>query len=312
MANKTTIIAGIYGQDGTILSKKLLNRGDKIIGLIKKNSTPKITYPEIDIIETDDLSYKKIYNIIQKTKPDEIYNFLGVTNVINPWDNPHEVYEKNFIFPLSILESIKIISKKTRFLQSSSSLIFGETKKTIQNETDSKFPIYHYGFSKKFTDDLIKMYREKFGLFCCSAIFYNHESEFRGEHFFTKKLIRESCEITKGIKEFIELGNLNSYRDYGYAGDYMDACIKILEYYKPDDYIVSSNNKIKLFDLVTIVFNKLGLDINKHLVINEKLTRYDSLSNLCGDNSKIKSIGWSPKTTLDEMINIMIKHEKQK
>lgn len=310
MVNKIVIVTGAHGQDGTIISQKLLDRGDKVFGFVKKNSIPKVLYPHIEYIDTENLDYSKIYDLIKKINPHEIYNFMGVTNVINPWDSPHEVYKKNFLHVLNILESVKNINKKIKILQSSSSLIFGNTEKNLQNEDDLTNPIYHYGFSKKFADDLIKVYRKEFGIFCCSAIFYNHESEFRGENFFTKKLIRESYEIVKGTRDYVLVGNVDAYRDYGYAGDYMDACIKILEQDKPDDYIISSGQQIKILDLINIVFNKLGLDINKHLIIDKNLLRLDNLSNLCGDNSKIKSIGWSPKTSLGDMIDKMINYEK--
>lgn len=309
MVNKNIIIFGALGQDGTFMCKKLKEDGFDVFGIIKKNSEKNNSVQGINYIETNISKKYEIEKLIKKIKPIEVYNFMGVTNVLSPWDNPEEIYLKNFILPVKLLEAIKLHSIETRFLQSSSSLIFGNTDTNIQTETTKKKPIYHYGYSKYFVDELIKEYRINFNLFLCSAIFYNHESEYRKEHFFTKKVIKQSFLITKGIIDYIELGDLDSYRDFGYAGDYMDACIKIIRHNKPDDYIISSGNKIKLYDFVKIVFDKFNLDMSKNLKINKTLTRKNNLSNLVGDNSKLKSIGWEPSTDLNKIIDIMINHE---
>jgi GDPmannose 4,6-dehydratase len=310
MENNYVLVTGAHGQDGTLMCKKLVEKGFKVFGVVKKNSTPKMEIPNVEYLEYNLNDYDDVQTIIKKIEPSQVYNFLGFTNVTNPWSNPVEVYEKNFMIPIKIMESIKIHSPKTKFLQSSSSLIFGEGISEIQNEKTEKNPIYHYGFSKKFTDDIVSLYRNKFNLFFCSAIFFNHESEIRGDNFFSKKLIKGAVEVHLGERDFIELGNLESYRDYGYADDYIEACIKILEQEIPDDYIVSSGSKIKLYDFVKIVFHKLNLDISNNLKITSQDYKPDTLSHLFGDNDKIISIGWSPKTSLEEMIDKMINYEK--
>jgi len=310
MENNYVLVTGAHGQDGTLMCRKLVEKGFKVFGVIKKNSIPKLEIANVDYLEYNFNDYEDVQTIIKKLNPSQLYNFLGYTNVTNPWDNPIEVYEKNFMIPIKIMESIRIHSPKTKFLQSSSSLIFGNGISKIQNEESERHPIYHYGFSKKFTDDIVNLYRNKFNLFFCSAILFNHESEIRGDNFFSKKLIKSAVEVHLGKRDYIELGNLESFRDYGYANDYIEACIKILEQEVPDDYVVSSGSKIKLYDFVKIVFHKLNLDMLNHLKITSHDNKPDSLSHLFGDNKKIISTGWLPKTSLENMIDKMINYEK--
>lgn len=312
MEKNNVVVTGAFGQDGSIMCKKLIDLGYNVYGIVKdihkpKNKVDSVFYVSLNL---EDINSLKIF--LKKIKPKKIYNFLGVSNVFNPWENPKHTYVSNFLIPLNFLEIIKNDIPYCKFLNASSSLVFGESKTKKQNENTEKKPIYHYGYSKKFIGEIIETYRKQFNLFLCSAIFYNHESEYREDSFFTKKVIKNSLEIIDGKREKIILGDLNVFRDMGYADDYMDACIKILNHDKPDDYIISTGIKIKMFDFVKKVFDILDLNIEKHLEIDESLIRKDKLSNLVGDNSKIMSLGWSPKTDINSLIKKMIEHEKNK
>lgn len=308
MVKNKALILGALGQDGIFMSDILLNKGYEVYGIIKKNSTKvkldNITYYEVT--PNDSSEYIKIINEIQ---PSEIYNFMGVTNVFNPWDNPNDIYFNNFFLPLQIIEFIKSELPTCKFLQASSSLIFGNTTQTPQNELSLRNPIYHYGHSKNLIDNLIKDYRKNFDLFLCSAILYSHESELRGENFLSKKIIKQSIEIKNGVRDKIHLGDVNQYRDIGYAKDYMDACYLILQQEIPDDFIIGSNSTIKTKEFIEKILGKFNLEFENVIEINNSLKRSVDLSHLVSDNTKLKSIGWSPSTTIDDMIDIMINFE---
>lgn len=311
MEKNNVVVTGAFGQDGSIMCKKLIDLGYNVYGIVKdihkpKNKVDSVFYVSLNL---EDINSLEIF--LKKIKPKKIYNFLGVSNVFNPWENPKHTYVSNFLIPLNFLEIIKKDLPSCKFLNASSSLIFGNSKTKIQNEKTTPKPIFHYGYSKNFIGEIIKTYRKTFGLFLCSAIFYNHESEFREDSFFTKKVIKGSLDIINGKKEKLVLGDLDVYRDIGYAHDYMDACIKIMDNNFADDYIISSGNKIKMLDFVKIVFDKLNLSIEHHLEIDKKLIRKQKITNLYGDNTKIKSLGWYPKTDVINLIDKMIEYEKK-
>jgi GDPmannose 4,6-dehydratase len=184
--------------------------------------------------------------------------------------------------------------------------VFGLTNESPQNEQTTRNPVYHYGISKNLTDDIIKLYRDKYNLFLCSAILYPHESERRNDNFFSQKIIKESFDILRGKKNKIHIGDIDSFRDVGYAKDYMEACFLIINQVKPDDYVIGSGKSIKNIDFIEKVFNLLGLDVNTQLVFDNTLKREYNLSHLIADNKKIKSIGWTPNKNIDDIITVMI------
>jgi len=290
------------------MSNILLNKGYEVYGIIKKNSTKvkldNITYYEVT--PNDSSEYIKIINELQ---PNQIYNFMGVTNVFNPWDNPNDIYFNNFFLPLQIIEFIKSELPTCKFLQASSSLIFGKTTETPQNELSVRNPIYHYGYSKNLIDNIIKEYRENFNLFLCSAILYSHESELRGENFLSKKIIKQSIEIKNGLRDKIHLGDVNQFRDVGYAKDYMEACYSILQQEIPNDYIIGSNTSINTKEFIIKILNKFNLNYDEIVEIDDSLKRNIDLSHLISDITRLKNIGWEPTTSIDNMIDIMINFE---
>lgn len=309
MVNKIALVFGALGQDGSFICEILLENNYKVFGLIKPNSREERCNNLITYIKEDISSKEKIKNIILTVNPTHIFNFMGLTNIFNPWENTEIVYDYNFLIPLRIIESINEINPKIKFLQASSSLVFGLNGETPQNELTIRKPIYHYGISKNLTDDIIKLYRNKFNLFLCSAILYPHESERRTNNFFSKKIIIESIKIKKGLQDNIHVGDILSYRDIGYAKDYMEACLLIINQNKPDDYVVGSGIPLQNIDFIQKVFNILGLNINDKLLFDSTLKRDYGLSHLVANNEKIKSIGWYPKNNIDDIIEIMINTE---
>jgi GDPmannose 4,6-dehydratase len=263
-----------------------------------------ITYLSVDITDNN-----TIRDLLVSVKPTHIYNFMGVTDVFEPWAKADVTYDNNFIVPLKIIENIKLIDNKIKFLQASSSFVFGLSTETPQNEQTERNPIYHYGLAKNFTDSIIKVYRDNFNLCLNSVILYPHESERRSDKFFSKKIIKSAIEIKEGLRETIEIGDVDSCRDIGYAKDYMSACLLIMEHDTCDDYIIGTGTSIKNDDFIKKIFNKLDINYEGRLLVNNNLKRGVNLSHLIADNKKIRKLGWEPKNNIDDIIDMMIKNE---
>lgn len=309
MERSRALVIGALGQDGSFICDILLKNNYEVFGLIKPSSDNKRFNPKVNYIQ-DKIS--NIDSVIRTINPNHIYNFMGVTDIFDPWDNPVKVYEDNFLTPVKIIESIKKFNIKIKYLQASSSLVFGSTDKSPQNELSERNPVYNYGMAKKFTDDFIKLYREKFNMHLNSVILYPHESERRGDNFFSKKIIKGAIDIKLGNKKIIEVGDLHSLRDIGYAEDYMNACFKIMNLDYSDDYVIGTGKLTKNIDFIKIVFSKLNIDFEKHIIVNEYLKRDYDLSNLVADCSKLNKIGWNFSKSVDDIIDIMITHELNK
>ena len=309
MEKNKALVIGALGQDGSFMCDILLEKGYDVFGLIKTNSCENRFNPKVTYIKD---SVDNIKSILSDIKPRHVYNFMGVTDVFDPWSNGDIIYENNFLIPVKIIEAIKSFDIKIKFLQASSSLVFGETKTTPQNEETERNPIYHYGIAKNFTDTIIKLYRDRYDMKLNSVILYPHESERRGDNFFSKKVIKTSVDIKLGKKEKLEVGDINGFRDIGYAKDYMYGCYLIMKNDVSDDYIIGTGITTKTIDFIEFVFNELGLNMEDKLVINDNLKRGVDLSNLVADITKIKKLGWVPTKNVNDIIKIMIKHELKK
>lgn len=293
---KTAFITGIMGQDGTYLKKILLEKGYKIVGF------DKFVYNNFDIeYECVDLSdYKTVLFLIKKYKPQVIFNLAGVSDVFDPWNNISEITSSNILIPQNFIKAIIYQNPEIIFCQASSCLVFGKTKTKIQSETTPREPIYPYGFSKNFIDGIIKEYREEKGFNFCSGIFYNHDSPYRGENFFIKKIISFAKQINQNTKK-INFYNLNVKKDLGYAGDYMEAFYLMSQEKKVDDYIISSSKLTNLMDVVQQVSSLSGHNLLDYIEIHTDVKHSDNC--LFGDNTKIqKKLGWSPKTAYADVV----------
>lgn len=317
---KKAFVTGIAGQDGSYLSEYLLEMGYKVSGIIRRNSTVehqrnRISHlTEIELDYGDVLDQSSIENALRKNKPDEIYNLAAQSHVRVSIDIPQFTAQTNAFGVLNMLEAYRNICPDAKFYQASSSEMFGSSvdEDGYQRETTKMTPVSPYGCSKVFGFNIVKHYRNAYKLHASNGILFNHESPRRGANFVTNKVVKGAVQIKlKQIKN-IELGNLDSYRDWGHSYDYVRAMNLIVQQEKPDDWVVATGVTKSVRELCQYVFDKLGMNYKDHIIQNPKYFRPEELQYLRGDATKIKiKLGWEPTYTfeklLDEMIDYWIK-----
>lgn len=334
MRKKIAFITGICGQDGSYLAKYLLDKNYYVIGAERANSSNDYwrlkylnIYDKINFINFDLLESSLINQTISKFKPDELYNLASQSFVGSSFELPIYTSDVTALGPLRILEAIRYFSPHTRFYQASSSEMFGKVKKFKSIDENTPFaPQSPYAFAKLFAHNATVNYRESYNLFACSGILFNHESPLRGSNFVTKKVVKALVEIKYGKRQFFEIGNLYSLRDWGYAADYVEGMHKILNHKKPDDYILSTNKCYSVKDFINIAARNLALEIKwqgknlsevgiskdgkKIIRINKKFFRPTEVDFLKGSYKKAKKIlGWKPKTNFENLVKKMINFE---
>ena len=300
---KRALILGSRGQDGQFLSEKLFLDGYEVFGVIKPNTSSS----QKNTISLDLTDIKNVEHLISKIEPTHIFNFAGVSDVLNPYNNLDFSYQQNCLIPQNFLNSILKIDKSIRFFQSSSSLMYGRGTVNKINEETPTSPIYPYGITKLYSHNLIKEYREEFDLFCCSGIFFNHDSEKRGDKFLTQKIVLGIRDILNKKTNSIKLGNIDVYRDISYAGDFMDAVKLIMESNNPIDYVLGSEKLTSIRDFIEKCFDYVGLDYKNHIEENNDFIRSKNDIILVSDTTKIKNnLGWETTNNIDDIIKIMI------
>ena len=340
MKKKIALIFGVTGQDGAYLSKFLLKKNYKVYGVKRRSSiinTQRIDdiYKDINTKSNFILFYgdltdsSSILNLIKKTKPDEIYNLAAQSHVQVSFEVPEYSAEVNSLGTLRILEAIKNLNleKKVRFYQAGTSEMFGRTKERFQNEKTAFYPASPYGVSKCFAHWITINYREAHNIFACNGILFNHESPIRGETFVTKKIVQGLTRIKQGKQKNLVLGNLYSKRDWGHAKDYVESMWKILQQKKPDDYVIGTGKTFTIKEFVNRTAKKIGFKIrwigkginekaidikNKKILIECKKRYFRPLEvdYLKGNAQKAKKLlKWSPKISIDDLINEMVEHE---
>ncbi len=337
MKRKTALITGINGQDGSYLAKFLLDKKFRVYGLSRRTSNYKFQrlkylkiFEKISIIYGDITEYGNITKIIKKIKPDIIFNFAAQSFVDYSFENKFTTYEINTKAVYNILEAIKNFSKKTKFYQASTSEMFGNSKKKIQNENTEFNPVSPYAISKVSAHDLVRIYRNSFGIFACSGILFNHESPLRGPEFVTKKIISALIRIKYKNEKPLQLGNLYSERDWGYVEDYVKAMFQIINHSSPEDFVVGTGISTSILEFFKLACDEIGFNpifknqglkkycfdknTNKKLmVVKKELFREQELHYLKADISKIKSkLNWRPKINLKQLIKKMVKYELEK
>ena len=294
---KKAFITGITGQDGSYLTEHLLDLGYEVYGFARRNSVTEHQQTRIEnLMNNVDLTYgdmldqSSIDKLLKRVNPDEIYNLAAQSHVRISFDVPQFTVQTNALGVLNLLESVKINAPNAKIYQASSSEMFGNSRDAdnMQRETTPMHPVSPYGCAKLFSYSLIRNYRKAFKLFASNGILFNHESPRRGANFVTTKIIKNAVLISKGKINTLELGNLDSKRDWGHSKDYVRAMRLILNHTEPDDFVISTGETKSIRDLCKIVFSKLNLNYEDHVKINPKYVRPDELSYLCGDCSKSK------------------------
>lgn len=321
---RTAFITGILGQDGAYLSKFLLEKDYRIYGLVRRKSNPNfenLDYfgitNEIEYLVGDVTDEISIMKIMKQIKPNEVYNLAAQSFVGISWENPKYTLETNFMGALNILEAIISNSPKSRFYQASTSEMFGislNSNKT-QDENTPFHPRSPYGVSKLAAHWITVNYRESYGIFACSGILMNHESPLRGKEFVTRKITNGIARIISGEQKFIELGNLDVYRDWGYAGDFVEAMWLMLQQSTPEDYVIATGESHSLREFLEKAFLFSGLtkrreDYVSYVKINPLHMRPAEVPYLRGNPKKAKEkLGWSPKVSFDELVRMMVNED---
>jgi GDPmannose 4,6-dehydratase len=319
---KKALIIGISGQDGSYLSEHLLECNYNVFGLVRRhsvaenqNSRLSFLKKKVELFYGDLLDSQSIIEVINKTKPNEIYNLGAMSNVQISFKIPKFTIETNGLALVDLLEFFKKYYKNVKFYQASSSEMFGNSieKNGFQKLNTAMHPVSPYGCSKLLAYNLVNHYRFAHKLFLSNGILFNHESVRRGSNFITTKIIKGALEIKKGLRTKLEVGNINSFRDWGHSKDYVKAMRLILNYKIPRNWIISTGKAHSVKNLINYVFDKLDLDFKKHIVISDKYIRPHELKFLRGDSreSRLK-LKWKPEYTFKKMIDEMLDHWTKK
>jgi GDPmannose 4,6-dehydratase len=310
---KTALITGVTGQDGSYLAELLLEKGYHVVGL--KRRTSLLATDRIDHILSNsnfELVYGAMndvgsfYRLFGKYKFDEVYNLAAQSHVRVSFEVPEETVDTVAMGPLRLLECIRTMQPDCRFYQASSSEMYGDNPEHPQNEETRLMPASPYACAKVFAHGLTRNYREGYGIHASSGILFNHESPRRGETFVTRKITLAAARIKLGLQDKISLGNLDALRDWGYAKDYVEAMWLMLQQDKPDDYVIATGETHTVREFLDEVFQIAGLDVDRHLIIDERLKRPHEVPWLEGDFSKArKALGWEPKTTFKGLARLM-------
>lgn len=315
---KKAFITGISGQDGSYLAEYLLELGYEVHGLVRRHSMAEEQNTRIQHIQHrlttyygDLLDQGGIEKLLDTIQPDEIYNIAAQSHVRISFDIPQFTVQTNAIGVLNILEAYRRACPQAKFYQASSSEMFGLSVEddNFQRETTIMNPVSPYGCSKVFGYNIVRNYRRAYGLHACNGILFNHESPRRGSNFVTNKVAKAAARIKLGLQDKLELGNMDSYRDWGHSKDYIKAMHMILNHDTPDDFIVSTMETHSVREMCEVVFSHLGLNYMDYVVQNPKFLRPEELPYLKGDSTKIReTLGWKPKYTFNEMMKEMVDH----
>lgn len=313
--SKTALITGITGQDGAYLAKFLLSKGYDVWGLHPRRSTPtdwRLEYlgvkDRVKLIDGDLTDSASIVHALLTCKPDEVYNLGAQSFVATSWAQPILTANATGLGALNILEALRQYFPNTRFYQASTSEMFGGMPENpVQSEATPFHPRSPYGVAKLFAHWSTINYRESFGLFGCCGILFNHESPLRGIEFVTRKVTDAVARIKLGVQKDLHLGNIDAKRDWGFAGDYVEAMWAMLQQDKPDTYVVATGRTTTVRDMCRIAFAHVGLDYEKYVVIDPKFYRPAEVEVLLGDPAKAKQkLGWEAKTSLEELMAMMV------
>jgi GDPmannose 4,6-dehydratase len=312
MEGKRALITGITGQDGSYLAELLLEKGYTVFGMVRRASKDNFeriehVLPRLEIRQADLLDQLSLIRLLEESRPHEVYNLAAQSFVPTSWNQPVLTAEFTALGVTRLLDAIRLVDPRIRFYQASSSEMFGKVRETPQTERTPFHPRSPYGVAKVYGHAITVNYRESYGLFACSGILFNHESPRRGLEFVTRKVTDGAARIAHGLSHELRLGNLEARRDWGFAGDYVQAIWLMLQQDEPDDYVVASGETRSVQDLVEHAFRYVGLDWRDYVVIDPIYKRPAEVDVLLGDASKAREkLGWEPKVKFPELVSMMV------
>jgi GDPmannose 4,6-dehydratase len=312
METKRALITGITGQDGSYLAELLLERGYTVFGMVRRASKDNFERLEpmlsrLELRQADLLDQLSLIGLLEESRPHEVYNLAAQSFVPTSWSQPVLTAEFTALGVTRILDAIRLVDPSIRFYQASSSEMFGKARETPQNERTPFHPRSPYGVAKVYGHSITVNYRESYGLFACSGILFNHESPRRGLEFVTRKVTDAVARIKRGRTRELRLGNLDARRDWGFAGDYVQAMWLMLQQDEPDDYVVATGESHSVQELVELAFSHIGLDWREYVVVDPLLKRPAEVDYLLGDASRAREkLGWSPKVRFPALVRMMV------
>jgi GDPmannose 4,6-dehydratase len=308
----TALITGITGQDGSYLAEFLLEKGYRVVGVVRRSSTTPYEriaplVDRIELVSADLLDQTSLTDAVHDTRPDEIYNLAAQSFVQASWPQPVLTGEFTALGVTRVLEAMKKAAPRARFYQASSSEMFGRVHESPQRESTPFYPRSPYGVAKVYGHWITVNYRESFGLYAVSGILFNHESPRRGTEFVTRKISDAVARIKLGQQKEVRLGNLEARRDWGFAGDYVEAMWMMLQQDEPDDYVIGTGETWSVRELCEVAFDHVGLDWRKHVVQDSKFFRPAEVDLLVADASKAaRKLGWKPRVNFKQLVHMMV------
>jgi GDPmannose 4,6-dehydratase len=312
VTQRRALITGITGQDGSYLAEFLLEKGYTVYGMVRRASSDhfeRIAHLQdrVQLREGDLLDQLSLITLLHETEPHEVYNLAAQSFVPTSWEQPILTSEATALGVTRVLEAIRVVDRSIRFYQASSSEMFGKVRESPQHEKTAFYPRSPYGVAKVYGHCITVNYRESYGLFAVSGILFNHESPRRGRQFVTRKVTRGAARVKLGLAQELKLGNLEAKRDWGFAGDYVEAMWLMLQQPTPDDFVIATGETHSVRELCEVAFARVGLDWDKHVVVDQTHVRPAEVDHLIGDAGKARRVlGWSPKVSFRNLVEMMV------
>ncbi len=309
---KRALITGITGQDGSYLADFLLSKGYTVCGMVRRSSTENFDRiehirPQLNLYQADLLDQLSIIEVIEQSEPDEIYNLASQSFVPTSWNQPTLTGEFTALGVTKMLEAIKLVNRKIRFYQASSSEMFGKVREEPQNEETPFYPRSPYGVAKVYGHFITVNYRESYDMYCVSGILFNHESPRRGLEFVTRKISDGAARIKLGLAKELRLGNLDAGRDWGFAGDYVEAMWLMMQQEQSEDFVIATGLTHTVRDFCKLAFEHVGLKWENYVVSDERFFRPAEVHHLRGDASKARQkLGWETKVSFEDLVKLMV------
>jgi GDPmannose 4,6-dehydratase len=312
MSDKRALITGITGQDGSHLADLLLEKGYEVYGMVRRSSTENFERighltDRVTFVQADLLDQPSLVGALEEAQATDVYNLAAQSFVPTSWKQPVLTAEFTAVGVTRMLEAVRAVDPSIRFYQASSSEMFGKVREVPQTETTPFYPRSPYGVAKTYGHFITVNYRESYGLFAVSGILFNHEGPRRGLEFVTRKISDGVARIKLGLADELRLGNLDAKRDWGYAGDYVEAMWMMLQTAEPEDFVIATGEEHSVRDFAEIAFEHAGLDMERHVVVDPEFLRPAEVDHLVGDASKAREeLGWEPRVSFRELAEMMV------